>query len=115
MRIRDLHDGGAGAYRVMGALNADGIPNPRTGDEWRLGTMQSVVRTLDRDLPSASRPRPGNRVALDKHDGHSGSSYVVRYLRSHGRFDMSTDGLPFPSRIEHLHRNRRSEKARTGE
>jgi len=50
-RILELRDAGCGAYKIMGALNREGIANPRTGDEWRLGTVQSIVRTLARAAP----------------------------------------------------------------
>jgi len=47
-RILELRDAGCGAYKTMTPLNAEGTANPRTRDVWRLGTMQSVLRTLER-------------------------------------------------------------------
>ena len=46
---RQGRDAGRGAYKIMTTLNAEGICNPRTGDVWRLGTLQSILRTADRD------------------------------------------------------------------
>ena len=48
-RILELRDAGCGAYKIMTTLNAEGTINPRTGDVWRLGTLQSIVRTLARE------------------------------------------------------------------
>ena len=52
-RILELRDAGCGAYKIMTTLNAEGTVNPRTRDVWRLGTMQSILRTVERDETSA--------------------------------------------------------------
>jgi len=53
-RIRELRREGAGAYKIMGVLNREGVVNPRTADVWRLGTVQSILRTMARATTSSS-------------------------------------------------------------
>ena len=47
-RIEALRASGAGAWKIMSTLNAEGVVNPRTGRAWSLGVMQSIVSSIER-------------------------------------------------------------------
>ena len=47
-QILELRTEGFGAYRIAGALNANGIKNPRTLGPWSQETIASILRTADR-------------------------------------------------------------------
>jgi DNA invertase Pin-like site-specific DNA recombinase len=47
-RILALRAEGLGARRIVAALTEAGIPNPRTGRPWNLGTLRAILRSHDR-------------------------------------------------------------------
>ncbi len=47
-QILELRTEGFGPYRIAGALNRDGVKNPRTTGLWSQGTIASILRTADR-------------------------------------------------------------------
>jgi DNA invertase Pin-like site-specific DNA recombinase len=49
-RIAELHEQGLGPRAIADALNAEGIPTPRGGAEWRASSVQSAL--------GYRRPRP---------------------------------------------------------
>lgn len=53
-RMMALREAGAGARRIARALNDEGRPNPRTRDPWTHGTVQHVIRRLERERAEGS-------------------------------------------------------------
>lgn len=48
-RIRAMRDGGATLSAIAQALTADGIPTARGGTDWRISTVDRVVRAEERE------------------------------------------------------------------
>jgi len=47
-RMKRLAGRGAGSYRIASVLNADGVPNPRTGAAWFWGTVRAILDSAAR-------------------------------------------------------------------
>ena len=47
-RIVELREDGHGARRIARVLNDAGQANPRTGRPWNRGTLQSILKTIER-------------------------------------------------------------------
>jgi hypothetical protein len=57
-RIAELHERGLGLKAIADALNAEGIPTPRGGAQWRPSSVQSALGYRRPRPPAPGAPKP---------------------------------------------------------
>ncbi len=60
-RIAELRERGLSLNAIAAALNAEGIPTPRGGSEWRASSVQAALGYRRPPPPPPGAPKPGRR------------------------------------------------------